>query len=149
MKKKTDVKTLIRKIVREEVALAIQEVITELRKPKNQSRPIPRQIQVKKNIGGEKIYSTNSIINEVLAETEGGIPSEGQEEYPTMGGGTYNSSKSNELMNSNYGDIMNGDGSNSGDIIAPGQSQEVKDMFDRDFSGILKASLKKSKGTRR
>ena len=33
MKKKMNVKTLIRQIVREEVAMAIREVITELKKP--------------------------------------------------------------------------------------------------------------------
>ena len=33
MKKKTNVKTIIRQIVREEVAMAIQEVITELKQP--------------------------------------------------------------------------------------------------------------------
>ena len=32
-KKKTNIKTIIRQIVREEVAMAIKEVITELRKP--------------------------------------------------------------------------------------------------------------------
>ena len=33
MKKKTNIRTVIRTIVREEVAMAIQEVITELKKP--------------------------------------------------------------------------------------------------------------------
>ena len=33
MKKKTNIKTVIRNIVREEVALAIHEVITELKQP--------------------------------------------------------------------------------------------------------------------
>ena len=38
MKKKTNIKTIIRKIVREEVAMAIGEVITELKQP-TQSQP--------------------------------------------------------------------------------------------------------------
>ena len=33
MKKKTNIRTVIRRIVREEVAMAIQEVITELKQP--------------------------------------------------------------------------------------------------------------------
>ena len=37
MKKKTNVKTLIRQIVREEVAMAINEVITELKQPSQTS----------------------------------------------------------------------------------------------------------------
>ena len=35
-KKKTNIKTIIRQIVREEVAMAIKEVITELKKPTQQ-----------------------------------------------------------------------------------------------------------------
>ena len=46
MKKKTNVKTIIRQIVREEVAMAIQEVITELKQPSLSS---PKQ-KVKKKI---------------------------------------------------------------------------------------------------
>ena len=58
-------KKTIRQIVREEVAMAIQEVITELKKPKQQvSQPIP-----KKKIVEKKQYSNNSILNDVLNET--------------------------------------------------------------------------------
>ena len=46
-KKKTNIKTIIRQIVREEVAMAIKEVITELRQP-TQSQPQPKKI-VEKN----------------------------------------------------------------------------------------------------
>ena len=45
MKKKMNVKTLIRQIVREEVAMAIREVITELKKPTQKiSKPNPQKI---------------------------------------------------------------------------------------------------------
>ena len=40
MKKKTNVRTLIRGIVREEVAIAIKEVITELKQPIQTTKPI-------------------------------------------------------------------------------------------------------------
>ena len=42
MKKKTNIRTVIRKIVREEVAMAIGEVITELKQP-TQSQPQPKK----------------------------------------------------------------------------------------------------------
>ena len=152
MKKKTSVKTLIRQIVREEVAIAIKEVITELKQPSNNIKPIPQRRQVTKAIGKEVNFSSNPIINEVLSQTEGGLPQNAQEEYPTMGGGTYDSSKMGEVVASQYGQMMNnnpGRGVSNSDIIAPEQSNEVKNMFDKDFSGILKASINKSKGKRR
>ena len=44
MKKKTNVRQVIRQIVREEVAMAINEVITELKKPTQQvSQPKPKK----------------------------------------------------------------------------------------------------------
>jgi len=45
MKKKTNIKTIIRQIVREEVAMAIGEVITELKQP-TQSQPKPQKKQL-------------------------------------------------------------------------------------------------------
>ena len=42
MKKKKNIKTIIRQIVREEVAMAIQEVITELKQP-IESQPQPKK----------------------------------------------------------------------------------------------------------
>ena len=47
--KKSDFKLIIRKIVREEVAMAIQEVITELKQPTQQvSKPKPKKKMVEK-----------------------------------------------------------------------------------------------------
>ena len=46
-KKKTNIKTIIRQIVREEVAMAIKEVITELNKP-TESQPQPQKKIVNK-----------------------------------------------------------------------------------------------------
>ena len=42
-KKKPNIKTIIRQIVREEVAMAIKEVITELKQP-IESQPQPKKI---------------------------------------------------------------------------------------------------------
>ena len=47
--KKSDLKLIIRKIVREEVAMAIQEVITELKQPTQQvSQPKTKKKMVEK-----------------------------------------------------------------------------------------------------
>tara|TARA_B100000287_G_scaffold431125_1_gene487765 strand:+ start:952 stop:1362 length:411 start_codon:yes stop_codon:yes gene_type:complete len=134
MKKKTNIRTVIRKIVREEVAMAIQEVITEITKPTKQVvKP-----QSRKKVVEEKSYTNNSVLNDVLNETAQ------SEEWKTMGGGTYDSSKMNEVMSSQYGNMM-GENMNNSDIIAPQESPEVKNLFDRDFSGILKKSMEKTR----
>ena len=135
MKKKTNIRTIIRKIVREEVAMAIGEVITELKQPTQKqqvSKPKPN-----KKVVQEQQFSTNPIINQVLNETVL------DEEWKTMGGGTYDSSRANEVMSSQYGDMMNNKMNNS-DVIAPGAPEEVKNLFDRDYSSILKKSIQKS-----
>ena len=134
--KKSKLRMILRKIVREEVAIAIKEVITELKQPKQ-----------KKKIVEKKQYTNNSILNEVLNETEGGIL-HGTEPYPTMGGGVYDSSKADEIISSQYSDIMKGDTeptheSNVSTIVGKGAPENVKNLFNKDFSGILKQSYKK------
>ena len=74
--KKSELRLMIKKIVREEVAIAIKEVITELKQPTQQvSQPKP-----KKKIVEKKQYSKNSILNEVMNET---VQSD---DWKTMGG---------------------------------------------------------------
>ena len=95
--KKSDFKLMIRKIVREEVAMAIQEVITELKQPTQQvSQPKPKKKMVEK-----KSYTSNSILNDVLNETA-------NDEWQTMGNGTYTSNKMNDVLRGQYGDMMSG-----------------------------------------
>ena len=56
--KKSKLSLLIRQIVREEVAMAIQEVITELKQPVQQvSKP-----KTKKKIVEKKTFTSNSIL---------------------------------------------------------------------------------------
>tara|TARA_Y100001963_G_C6510718_1_gene322001 strand:+ start:74 stop:499 length:426 start_codon:yes stop_codon:yes gene_type:complete len=138
MKKKTNIRTLIRGIVREEVALAIKEVITEMRHPVEQvSKP-----KFKKKIKEKKKFSNNSVLNSVLNETA----MNDMEEWPTMGGGTFDSTSANEVLSSAYSDVQPGGEVSNADVIAPGASKEVKNLFDKDYSGILKKSIEKSKG---
>ena len=97
MKKKANIRTVIRKIVREEVAMAIHEVITELKQPTQQvSQPQPTKKIVEKTN-----YTNNSILNDVLNETAQ------DESWKQMGNGTYDSSKVHDVMSSQYGDMMN------------------------------------------
>ena len=128
MKKKTNIRTIIRKIVREEVAMAIQEVITELKQPTQQvSQPKP-----KKKIVEKQSFTKNSILNDVLNETAM------DEEWKTMGGGTYDSNKMNEVMGKSYGDMMNSNPSTP--VTVNGQTA---DFLTKDYSKLMKAIDKK------
>ena len=140
MKKKTNIRTMIRKIVREEVAMAIQEVITELKQP-TQSQPQP-----KKKIVEKKQFTNNSILNEVMNETAMG------DEWKTMGNGKFDSNKMNDVMSSQYGDLMNDDG---GDAMVASMGVDpntvddsVKNIFTKDYREVLKKSEEKSKQRR-
>ena len=126
MKKKTNIKTLIRQIVREEVAMAIKEVITELKQP-TQSQPQPKKITEKKQ------FTENSVLNET-AESE---------EWKTMGGEKFDSSRMNELVGGQYSDMMN---------TTPQQvpsNDPMSQFLNKDYSEVLKKSEEKSNSKHR
>tara|TARA_B100000287_G_C20619280_1_gene775294 strand:+ start:112 stop:525 length:414 start_codon:yes stop_codon:yes gene_type:complete len=133
--KKSELKTIIRTIVREEVAMSIHEVLTELRQPTQQvSQPKPKRKVVEK-----KQFVKNSVLNDVLNETAQ------DDEWKTMGGGTYDSSRVNEIIGSAYGNQKP-----TGDqmIASMGADPErvpdaIKDAVSRDYSGLMKAIDKK------
>ena len=79
-KKKTNMRTVIRQIVREEVALAINEVITELKQPSLSSKPKKKVVEGKQPY---KKYTENSVLNDVLNETANG------DDWKTLGGTKY------------------------------------------------------------
>ena len=119
--KKSELKLMIRQIVREEVAMAIQEVITELKQP-TQSQP--KKIIEKKN------YSSNSVLNDVLNETaQGG-------DWKTLGGKEFTTDRMNELVGGQYGDMMN----NNSDVSVDGQTA---DFLTKDYRSVMKAIDKK------
>jgi len=142
--KKSDFKFMIRKIVREEVAMAIQEVITELKQPTQQvSQPKPKKKMVEK-----KSYTSNSILNDVLNETA-------NDEWQTMGGGTYTSNKMNDVLRGQYSDMMSGGNVNVApqtdinDRPVTNVPDHLMNAFTKDYSKTLKAmekSANKSRG---
>ena len=125
MKKKKNIKTIIRQIVIEEVGMAIKEVITELK------RPIESQPKPQKKIVEKKQYTNNSVLNDVLNETAQ------DDGWKTMGGGKFDSSRMNELVGGQYGDMMNG--------TQPVPSSDPMSQFlNKDYSEVLEKSIEKS-----
>ena len=125
-KKKPNIKTIIRKIVREEVAMAIKEVITELKQP-IKSQPQPKKIVEKKS------FTSNSVLNDVLNETA----QDG--EWKTLGGSEFTSDRMNELVGRNYGDMMN----TSPQQVVP-SSDPMSQFLNKDYSEVLEKSKEKS-----
>ena len=126
MKKKTTTRKPIRQIVREEVAMAIQEVITELKQP-TQKVSKEQPIQEKKN------FSKNSVLNDVLNETANG------DDWKTLGGSEFTTDRMNELVGKNYGDMMN---NQSPTISVDGQTP---DFLKKDYREVLKKADEKQK----
>ena len=138
MKKKTNMRAIIRKIVREEVANAIGEVITELQKPTQPTKPL-----TPKKPSQNSQFTSNKVLNDVLNETAMGD----MEDWPSMGGETFDSNSANEIMSSAYSNVQPGSESSNGDIIAtPSAPDNIKNLFNKDYSQILKKSIEKSKG---
>ena len=125
-KKKPNIKTIIRQIVREEVAMAIKEVITELKQP-IESQPQPKKIIEKKS------FTKNSVLNDVLNETA----QDG--DWKTLGGGEFTSDRMNELVGRQYGDMMNPQPQ-----VVP-SSDPMSQFLNKNYSEVLEKSIEKSK----
>ncbi len=139
--KKSELKMMIRQIVREEVALTMKEVIKEIigggdkQQIKPKSKPKP------------KYYSKNKVLNDVLNETAMGG---NEENWETLGGTTYTSDRMNEIMGNSYGDMMNGNQKPNADTVVKSMGgnpdavgDTLKNALTRDYSELVKAMGKK------
>ena len=144
MRKKTNARTIIRKIVREEVAMAIGEVITELKQPNQQvlkSKPKKKVVEGKRKY---QKFTKNSVLNDILNETAQ------SDDWKTLAGETFDSTKMNQVMSSQYGELMNGGGEVNPDAMVasmgvdPKQVDDsVKNIFTKDYRKLMKAIDKK------
>ena len=125
--------------------MAINEVITELKQPslssKSSSQPKP-----KNKILEKQSFSNNSVLNDVLNETAA------SEEWKTMGGGTYDSSRVGEVLASSYGDMMNDKVKPNGNQVVASMGanpdsvpDDVKNALTRDYSDLMKVINKDKK----
>jgi len=166
--KKQELIKIIETVVRKEVKKQVNEIfikedksssLTELvSKPKTEKDfklPSREQYKVKKK---EKInYTENEVLNNILNETVGGIQGGGNEEYPTMGGGTYDTSKMNDLLAGSYGIDTEGTKQKKRDIAAVDSIKKagvnveqvpdhVTNALTKDYSKVMKAIDEKKGG---
>ncbi len=147
---------LIREIVKQEVQKEVRKIlISEGVKAMSQKtdsvpdilpKPVPKKSKPK-----EVSYTKNPTLNKILNET---AQSEEFDEYPTMGGKTFDSSKMAEAMG--YGNVMGGNDEVKREMGAAQTAQaagvnpesvpeEVMGALTKDYSGVMKA-LKKRDG---
>ena len=142
--KKSEIKTTIRQIVREEVAMAIHEVITELKQPPQLMTAATgeiRKTKPKTKVVEKKDYTRKCVLNDVLNETAQ------SEEWKTMGGGKFDSSKMNELVGGQYGEMMNNSSTNTDGSLARQMGMNPEDpsadFLKKDYRAVMKAMDKK------
>ena len=132
MDKKSKIKTLIRHIVREEVAMAIHEVIVELKQPRQLTSDLKVNKPSKKKIVDKKEYSKNPILNEVLSDTAN------NDEWKSMGDGTYTTDKINDIALRQNNDSVNSNGTISNDL---------PNFLTKDYRSLMKAIDNKKNGS--
>ena len=139
MKKTSQFKMMIREIVREEIRLGLQEVLGDLTKPTKQiSKPKHKRKFVEK-----QEFSKNPIINDVLNETAAT-----EDEWATMGGGTYDSSRASEVLSSTYGKLMSDDSDKPNAQLAASMGVDpnnAPDFLTKDYSKLMKTIDEKNK----
>ena len=119
--KMSQLKMVIREVVREEIRLGLKEVIGDIKQPTNEvvSKPKPKK------------FSNNSVLNEVLNETQ-------SDEWETMGGSKFTSERMNELMGGSYSDLMNNNP--EAPVVVDGKQP---DFLKKDYRAVMKAIDKK------
>ena len=121
-------KKTIRQIVREEVAMAIQEVITELKKPVKVEKPMTPKKRTQNSS-----FTSNKILNDVLNETA----QDG--DWKTLGGGEFTSDRMNELVGRQYGDMMK-----TQPQVVP-SSDPMSKFLNKDYREVLEKTEEKQR----
>ena len=140
---------IIREVVRREIKKEINEIfINEQKTSKTQLTDVtPKTSEPRKKVK----YTSNKYLNEVLNETVGLSKQQKEfDEYPTMGGGTFDSSKMAELMGYGQTEDVKRDMNAVETIKRAGKSVDqvpdhVTSALTRDYGDLMKA-LDKKKG---
>ena len=152
MAKSQKLVTLIREIVRQEVQKEVKKIfISEGAKAISQKTDsVPEVLPVpKKSKPKEVSYTSNPTLNKILNET---AQSQEFDEYPTMGGKTFDSSKMAEAMG--YGNMLDGNDEAKREIAAVQTAQaagvnpesvpeEVMGALTKDYRGVMNALNKR------
>ena len=153
--KKSELIKIIELVVRKEVKKQVNEILIKENsiksKPVIKSKPKPKT-KVHRN------YTSNQELNRVLNETVGlNDKSQEDEEWPTMGGGTFDSARATELLG--YGDSIAAQGGNKEmkrnmavaqtlrekNVSIKDVPESLVNALSRDYSDLMKHDKMKSK----
>jgi len=156
MAKTSKLVSLIKEIVRQEVQKEVKQIfIKEGMKSMAQQSTLVEDNVVevlpkRKPKPKEKVsYTKNPVLNDILNETAN---AEEMDEYPTMGGGTFDSTKMAQAIG--YGNVM-GSAEDKRKVAAIQTAQaagadtsnkavqDVMDNLTKDYSGVMKALKKR------
>ena len=144
---KKDLIKIIREAVRIEVKKEVKKIfINEEPTPKLENMISSKVSKPKKQ--KQIKYTKDEVLNKVLNETRGGIPQQGKEEYPTLGGGAFDTSRMTELMGYGKPDEVQRDMVAVDTLQKAGKSvddvpEHVTNALTRDYSSLMKAMDKK------
>jgi hypothetical protein len=147
---KTELLKIINEIVKKQVQKEINKIFIKEDKELTLADAVVHTAKEKREV---KPLAKDPVLNQILNETKGGIPQGEQSPYPTMGGGTYDTNKVQDLVAHNLG-INTGTNSevarNIGAVqtmkkagVDPKGMPAVVDAMTRDYSGLMKAIDKK------
>jgi hypothetical protein len=167
--KKQELIKIIETVVRKEVKKQMNEIFIKenespslielVSKPLTEKafkEPIRKQYKTKPK--KEVNYTSNRALNKVLNETAGGVPQGESGEYPTMGGGVFDSSKVNELLARETGlgnpesvkekkrEIAAVDSIKRAGVSVDQVPDHVTNALTKDYSGLMKAIDQKKGG---
>ena len=148
--------------IKEENSSSLTELVSKPLTEKEFKEPIrKKQVKPKKEVH----YTSNETLNNILNETAGGVPQgdgtpvTGYEDYPTLGDGTFDSSKINdvlvgsppgvatsEVVKQKKRDIGAVQSIKSRGVNVDDVPDHLTDALTRDYSDIMKAIDRKTSG---
>jgi len=167
--KKQELIKIIELVVSKEVKKQMNEIfikdndstsLTELVSAPLTKKEFKEPVRVKQAKSQKDVhYTSNEALNKVLNETVGGVPQGESGEYPTMGGGTYDTSKINDVLAGATGlgntaqskeikrEIAAVDSIKRAGVSVDQVPDHVTNALTRDYSAVMKAINDKKGGT--
>jgi|TARA_R100000030_G_scaffold88059_1_gene71934 hypothetical protein len=154
---KKELVRIIQEVVKIEVKKQVKQIfINENKSSLKSLAPKPKPVKKKVVKQKREFVSGNDALNDVLNETIGLSKGDEMEEYPTMGGGTFDSTRASELLG--YGDSLAAGGDKQAQRNAAAAQtfrekgltsnqvpEDVMNALTRDYSDLMKHDKFKSR----
>ena len=137
---KKDLVRIIQEVVRKEVQKEVQKIFIKEETSSKLIDIVPEVSELKE----ETYFTKNKTLNKVLNETKRGIPTPGTEEYPSLGGGTFDTNRMQELLGYGKSEEVKRDMVAVDTLQKAGKSvddvpEHVTNALTRDYSDLMKA----------